>query len=134
LTFYISGQILSWTRNICNENLTRTIKLIGSSWFLLLLLLPRQICNSLYRDCASTRNKTLYTLTCYLLPISIVPRHSYSSQNLYQDGKNHAVPSLHRDSFLAKEPGPCPVLRQVTPTNFIAGPLGTINANFNIHL
>jgi hypothetical protein len=95
LTFYISGQILSWTRNICNENLTRTIKLIGSSWFLLLLLLPRQICNSLYRDRASTRNKTLYTLTCYLLPISIVPRHSYSSQNLYPDGKNHAVPSLH---------------------------------------
>jgi hypothetical protein len=29
---------------------------------------------------------------------------------LYLDSKNHAVPSLHRDSFLAKVPGPCPVL------------------------
>jgi hypothetical protein len=37
--------------------------------------------------------------------------------------KTRAVPSLHRDSFLAKVPRPCPVLRQVTPTNFIAGPL-----------
>jgi hypothetical protein len=45
---------------------------------------------------------------------------------LYLDGKNCAVPSLHRDSFLAKVPGLCPVLRQVTPTNFIAGPLGNI--------
>ena len=40
--------------------------------------------------------------------------------------KTRAVPSLHRDSFLAKVSGPCPVLRQVTPTNFIAGPLGGI--------
>jgi len=37
--------------------------------------------------------------------------------------KTRAVPSLHRDSFLAKVPGLCPVRRQVTPTNFIAGPL-----------
>jgi len=45
---------------------------------------------------------------------------------LYLDGKNHAVPSLHRDNILAKVPGLCPVRRQVTPTNFIAGPLGGI--------
>jgi len=38
--------------------------------------------------------------------------------------KTRAVPSLHRDGFLAKVPGACPVRRQVTPTNFIAGPLG----------
>jgi hypothetical protein len=37
--------------------------------------------------------------------------------------KTRAVPSLHRDSFLAKVPGLCPVRRQITPTNFIAGPL-----------
>jgi hypothetical protein len=37
--------------------------------------------------------------------------------------KTRAIPSLHRDSFLAKVSGLCPVLRQVTPTNFIAGPL-----------
>ena len=42
---------------------------------------------------------------------------------LYLDGKTCAIPSLHRDSFLAKVPGLFPVLRQVTPTNFIAGPL-----------
>jgi hypothetical protein len=40
--------------------------------------------------------------------------------------KTRAVPSLHRDSFLAKVLGLCPVRRQVTPTNFIAGPLGGI--------
>jgi hypothetical protein len=42
--------------------------------------------------------------------------------------KTRVVPSLHRDNFLAKVPGPCPVRRQVTPTNFIAGPLGGIAA------
>jgi len=40
--------------------------------------------------------------------------------------KTRAVPSLHRDSFLAKVPGPWAVRRQVTPTNFIAGPLAQI--------
>jgi hypothetical protein len=38
--------------------------------------------------------------------------------------KIRAVPSLHRDSFLSKVPGLCPVLRQVTLTNYTAGPLG----------
>jgi len=41
--------------------------------------------------------------------------------------KTRAVPSLHRDNLLAKVPGPFPVRRQVTPTNFIAGPLGKIS-------
>jgi hypothetical protein len=90
------------------EPLTRSIKLIGSSWFLLLLLLPRQICNSLYRDRSSARNKTLYTLTCNLLPTSLVLRHSYSLQNLFLDSKNHPVPSLRCDSFMSKVPGICP--------------------------
>jgi len=43
---------------------------------------------------------------------------------LYPYGKNCAVPVLHRDYFVAKDEAPWPVLRQVTPTNFIAGPLG----------
>jgi hypothetical protein len=30
-----------------------------------------------------------------------------AQQTLYLGGKNCAVPSLHRDSFLAKVPGPC---------------------------
>jgi hypothetical protein len=40
--------------------------------------------------------------------------------------KTRAIPSLHRDNFLAKVPGLCPVRRQVTLTNFIAGPLQVI--------
>ena len=45
---------------------------------------------------------------------------------LYLDSKTCAIPSLHRDKFLAKVQGNCPVRRQVTPTNFIAGPLGAM--------
>jgi len=40
--------------------------------------------------------------------------------------KTRAIPSLHRDSFLAKVPGLCPVLRRVTQPPHIAGPLGGI--------
>ena len=49
-----------------------------------------------------------------------------ANPTLYLDGKTCAIPSLHRDKFRAKVPGPNPVRRQVTPTNFIAGPLGVI--------
>ena len=44
-------------------------------------------------------------------------------KTLYPDGKKCAIPSLHRDSFPAKVPGPCPVLRRVTQPPHIAGPL-----------
>jgi len=40
--------------------------------------------------------------------------------------KHRAIPSLYRDSFLAKEHALWPVLRQVTPTNYTAGPLEVI--------
>jgi len=43
---------------------------------------------------------------------------------LYPDFKNRAVPVLHRDFFVAKVDAQLPALRQVTPSNFIAGPLG----------
>jgi len=43
--------------------------------------------------------------------------------NLYHVGKNCAVPVSHRDYFVAKDEAQWPALRQVTPTNFIAGPL-----------
>ena len=44
----------------------------------------------------------------------MVPRHSYMPETMYQvpiaiGTKNHAVPFLHRDNYLAKVPGPCPV-------------------------
>lgn len=51
------------------------------SWFLLVLLLPWDICNNLYRDRASDCNKTSYNLTHALLPFNIVPRHAYYSKN-----------------------------------------------------
>jgi hypothetical protein len=46
--------------------------------------------------------------------------------------QGHGIPSLsdwrnqaglQRDNYSAKVPGLCPVLRQVTPANFVAGPL-----------
>jgi len=46
---------------------------------------------------------------------------------LYPDGKKRAMPSLYRDYLLAKERTWLPVLRQATPTNFIAGPLYVID-------
>jgi len=46
--------------------------------------------------------------------------------NFCHDGKKHAIPSLHRDSFLAKVPGPARCLRRVTQPPFIAGPLARI--------
>jgi len=49
---------------------------------------------------------------------------------LYPDGKNHALPSLHHDSFVAKVPGLYPVLASgnIRPYTLgpIAGPLGNI--------
>ena len=40
--------------------------------------------------------------------------------------KTRAIPSLHRDSLLAKVPGPCPVRRRVTQPPHIAEPLAHI--------
>jgi len=77
---------------------------------------PRQF---VPRHCASARNKALCTLTTYLLRSNLYPRLRSASPghgatrvmlklNLYLDGKNCAVLSLHRDNFVAEEPGLCP--------------------------
>jgi hypothetical protein len=120
------------------------------SHFLLLLLHPRQIRNGRYtRTRASARNKNSCIMTDFWLrdnlyrdtapvpatnfvpgdkfaaPINIVPRHSYSSQNLYPDGKKCAIPSLHRDNFSAKEPGPCPVLASGNTTSLYCRAVST---------
>jgi hypothetical protein len=94
-----------------------------------LLLHPRQICNSLYRDRASASYKTLYTLTCYLLASSFVPRHSYNSSGFIpgRQKMRHAsfIPAgtrtLPRFGFTAPAS-----IRSATQTPFIAGPLGQI--------
>jgi len=65
-------------------------------------------------------------MTQFQILCKLVPRHSYTPGNLYPDGKNCAVPVLHRDYFVAKDEAQWPALRQVTPTNFIAGPLGNM--------
>jgi hypothetical protein len=62
-------------------------------------------------------------MTRNLLAIKLVPRHAYNSDSLYLDGKNHAMPSLYRDYFVAEDKALWPVLRQATPTNSTAGPL-----------
>jgi len=51
--------------------------------------------------------------------------------NFCHDGKKHAIPSLHRDNFLAKVPGPARCLRRVTQPPFIAGPLANIALRFS---
>jgi len=67
----------------------------------------------------------------YQISIKLVARHSYTPGILYPDGKNCAVPVSYRDFFVAKDEAQWPVLRQVTPTNFIAGPLGVITMKQN---
>jgi len=57
-------------------------------------------------------------MTQFQILSKLVPRHSYTPAILYPDGKNCAVPVLHRDFFLAKVEALWPVLRQVTPTKF----------------
>jgi len=59
----------------------------------------------------------------YQTLIKSVTRHSYKPGNLYPAAKTRAIPSLYRDSYLPKVYVQCPVLRQVTQTPFIAGPL-----------
>ena len=65
----------------------------------------------MYRDTAPVP----FCNICYILTdpfhLSTLYRDTPGfDQNLYMDAKNPAKPSLHRDSFLAKEPGLCPVL------------------------
>jgi len=68
-------------------------------------------CTATLRQCLLLHN---YKMTANLLSICIVPRHAYTSDNLYLDSKNRAMASLHRDSFLALPStrdgvsGPCP--------------------------
>ena len=49
-------------------------------------------------------------MTQYQSLITLVPRNSYTPNNLCHETKNCAIPSLRRDSLLAKVPGPCPAL------------------------
>jgi hypothetical protein len=107
-----------------------------------LLLLTRQICNGC---CTRTRASAYHKISLsglfsgfettfvanaalvaamqichpdyFVHPPKFVPRHSYSLQSLYLDGKKCAIPSLHRNSFSAKVSGLCPVLASGNTTS-----------------
>jgi hypothetical protein len=64
--------------------------------------------SKLYRDTAHVPASNFVTGDKFVASISLITRHSYTSQNLYLDGKKYAILSLHRNSFMAKVPRPCP--------------------------
>ena len=67
--------------------------------------------DSLYRDTAPVPFYNIfYILTDPFHLLTLYRDTPGFDQNLYLDAKNRAKPSLHRDSFLAKETGLCPVL------------------------
>jgi len=66
--------------------------------------------DKLQRDTAPVSATNFVTGDKFAVPIKLVPRHSYTPGNLYQDAKNRAMSSLRRDSILAKEQPYCPVL------------------------
>ena len=89
--------------------ITRSVGVISSSWFLLGLLPSPGF--------KTTGDKTRHATTVNKITIpGLIINHLLNMyrepanirQNLYPDGKNHAVPSLHRDSFSAKVPGSVP--------------------------
>ena len=112
------------------------------SRFLLLFLHPRQISNA-----RKPRHTPLHAIKIlyqdyFLASIKLASRHCASGRfpNLYQrqicasaqictatlimlnkvctwTAKTRAIPSLHRDSFSAKVPGPCPVLASGNATS-----------------
>ena len=86
--------------------------------------------DSLYRDTAPVPATSFATGDKFAAPISLVPRHSYNSQNLYPDGKKCAIPSLHRDNFSAKVPGPCPVLASGNTTSLYCR---AVSCKANLH-
>jgi hypothetical protein len=67
-------------------------------------------CRFVPRHCTSTHLLRSCMVTQYYSLSSFVPRHAYRQESLYHDSKNRAIPSLRRDSILAKVPGPCPAL------------------------
>ena len=85
--------------------LTWSVGVISSSWFLLgLLPSPGFKTTGDKTRRATTVNKITITglILNHLLKLYREPANT--QQTLYPDGKNHAVPSLHRDSFSARLP------------------------------
>ena len=91
------------------QPLTRSVGVISSSWFLLRLLPSpgfKTTGDKIRR--AITVNKITIPglLINHLITLYREPANTHKT--LYPDSKNHAVPSLHRDSFSAKVPGLVP--------------------------
>jgi hypothetical protein len=98
-------------------SITRTIKVSCLSRFLLLLLVPRQIRNNIYRDCA--RAHLLHSIPGLRLGHFVKLYHDTRITKLApaMTAKTRAIPSLHRDNFSAKEPGLWPVLASGNATS-----------------
>jgi hypothetical protein len=80
------------------------------------LLSPRQL---LPRHCAGAHlpilcNRDKFPVTYQLCTATRI----MLNKNCTRTAKTRAIPSLHRDSFAAKVPGPCPVLASGNTTSF----------------
>jgi hypothetical protein len=96
------------SRQLCNACCTWTRASASNN--ALCIVITYWLRSTLYRDTAPVPASNFVTGDKFAAPISLVTRHSYTSQNLYLDGKKCAIPSLHRDSFLAKVHRTWPVL------------------------
>jgi len=74
--------------------------------------------STLYRDTAPVPFINFLQPKQLLSYLSKLYRDTRNAQsNLYLDGKKCVIPSLHRDNFLAKVPGPCPGLSSGNTTS-----------------
>ena len=86
--------------------------------------------NNLYRDTAPVPATKFVTGDKFVAPIKTCTAIAPAPNKIcIMTAKKCAIPSLHRDSFLAKVPGSCPDAGRVTQPPHIAGPLGTIVRN-----
>ena len=95
-----------------------TTKILHLDYFLASIKPVPRHCTSVHLPASCNRDSFLATYqTCTATLVMLNKICTWTA-------KTRAIPFLHRDSFLAKEPGLCPVRRQVTQPPFIAGPLG----------
>src|SRR4030042_5758007 len=71
------------------------------------------VCTATLHHCPSTRilHKEKSAATYYVCTATRVMLKNFCAITC----KNHAIPSLHRDRFLAKVPGPCPAASSGNP-------------------
>jgi hypothetical protein len=103
-----------------------TIKILHLDYF----LAPRQL---VPRHCASAHlpvscNRDSFPATYQLCTTTRVMLNKISTWT----AKTRAIPSLHRDSFLAKVPGPCPVLSSGNTTSLYCRAVSSNNLDISV--